>query len=118
MYTYGMYPMVCIPMVCIPMVCTPMVCTPMVYKLFFTNIFFQFFLQFFYEFFDKFFNKFFIFKPLRAFGVPSILFELLKYNLKTSWPPEISIFKKKFTAKITLILMIKKMPLIFLDVEK
>ena len=30
----------------------------------------------------------------------------------------ISIFKKHFTAKITLILMIKKMPQTFLDVEK
>ena len=28
------------------------------------------------------------------------------------------LFKKHFTAKITLILMIRKMPLIFLDVEK
>ena len=34
-------------------------------------------------------------------------FEHLKYNFKTSWPQ-----------KITLILMIKKMPLTFLDVEK
>ena len=32
----------------------------------------------------------------------------LKYNFKTSWPQKISIFKKHFTAKITLILMIKK----------
>ena len=45
-------------------------------------------------------------------------FEHLKYNFKTSWPQKISIFKKHFTAKITLILMIKKMPLTFLDVEK
>ena len=40
-------------------------------------------------------------------------FEHLKCNFKTSWPQKISIFKKHFTAKITLILMIKKMPLIF-----
>ena len=45
-------------------------------------------------------------------------FEHLKYNFKTSWPPKISIFKKHFTAKITLILMIKKIPQTFLDVEK
>ena len=45
-------------------------------------------------------------------------FEHVKYSFKTSWPPKISIFKKHFTAKITLILKIKKMPLIFLDVEK
>ena len=45
-------------------------------------------------------------------------FEHLKHNLKSSWPQKISIFKKHFTAKITLILMIKKMPLTFLDVEK
>ena len=31
---------------------------------------------------------------------------------------KISIFKKDFTAKITLISMIKKMPLTFLDVKK
>ncbi len=43
-------------------------------------------------------------------------FEHLKCNFKTSWPPKISIFKKHFTSKITLILMIKKMPLTFLDV--
>ena len=43
-------------------------------------------------------------------------FEHLKCNFKTSWPQKISIFKKHFTAKITLILMIKKMPLTFLDV--
>ena len=45
-------------------------------------------------------------------------FEHLKYNFKTSWPQKISIFKKDFTVKITLILMIKKMPLTFLDVER
>ena len=45
-------------------------------------------------------------------------FEHFKYNFKTSWPQKISIFKKHFTAKITLILTIKKMPLTFLDVEK
>ena len=45
-------------------------------------------------------------------------FEHLKCNFKTSRPQKISIFKKHFTAKITLILMIKKMPLNFLDVEK
>ena len=45
-------------------------------------------------------------------------FEHLKYNFKTSWPPKISIFKEKFTAKMTLISMIKKMPLTCLDVEK
>ena len=45
-------------------------------------------------------------------------FEHLKYNFKTSWPQKISIFKKHFTAKITLILMIKKMLLTFLDAEK
>ena len=45
-------------------------------------------------------------------------FEHLKCNFKISWPQKISIFKKHFTAKITLILMIKKMPLTFLDVEK
>ena len=45
-------------------------------------------------------------------------FEHVKYNFKTSWPLKISIFKKKFTINITLILMIKKMPLTFLDVEK
>ena len=39
-------------------------------------------------------------------------------TFKTLWPQKISIFKKHFTAKITLILMIKKMPLAFLDVEK
>ena len=45
-------------------------------------------------------------------------FEHLKYTFKTSWPQKISIFKEHITAKITLILMIKKMPLTFLDVEK
>ena len=45
-------------------------------------------------------------------------FEHLKCNFKNSWPSKISIFKKHFAAKITLILMIKKMPLTFLDVEK
>ena len=45
-------------------------------------------------------------------------FEHLKCNFKTSWPPKNQIFKKHFTAKITLILTIKKMPLTFLDVEK
>ena len=40
-------------------------------------------------------------------------FEHLKYNFKTSWPPKILIFIKDFTAKITLISMIKKM-----DVKK
>ena len=45
-------------------------------------------------------------------------FEHLKYNFKTSWPQKISIFKKLFTAKITLISMIKKMPLTLLDVKK
>jgi hypothetical protein len=45
-------------------------------------------------------------------------FEHLQYSSKTSLPPKISIFKKHFAAKITLILMIKKMPLTFLDVEK
>jgi hypothetical protein len=45
-------------------------------------------------------------------------FEHLKYNSKTSWPQRISIFKILFTAKITLISMIKKMPLTFLDVKK
>ena len=44
--------------------------------------------------------------------------EHLMYNFKTSWPPKILIFKKYYTAKITLILMIKKMPLTFLDAEK
>ena len=33
-------------------------------------------------------------------------------------PQKISIFKKKFTAKIIFISMIKKMPLTFLDVKK
>ena len=42
-------------------------------------------------------------------------FEHLKYNFKTSWPPKNSIL---FTAKITLISMIKKMPLTFSDVKK
>ena len=41
-------------------------------------------------------------------------FEHLEYNFKTSWPPKISIFKKHFTAKMTLI----KMALTFLDVKK
>ena len=45
-------------------------------------------------------------------------FEHLKYNFKTSWPEEISIFKILFTTKITLISMIKKMLLDFLDVKK
>ena len=45
-------------------------------------------------------------------------YEHLKCNFKTSWPQKISINKKHFAAKITLILMIKKMPLTFLDVEK
>ena len=45
-------------------------------------------------------------------------FEHLKYNFITSWPQKISIFKKHFAAKITLILMIKEMPLTFFDVEK
>jgi hypothetical protein len=45
-------------------------------------------------------------------------FEHLKYNFKTSWPPKISIFKKYFAAKITLISMIKKMPLTFSDAKK
>jgi hypothetical protein len=45
-------------------------------------------------------------------------FEHLNYNFKTSWPPKISMFKKHFTGKITHILMIKKMPITFLDVEK
>ena len=44
-------------------------------------------------------------------------FEHLKYNFETSWPQKIWIFKKHFTAKITLILIIKKMPQTFLDVE-
>ena len=44
-------------------------------------------------------------------------FEHLKYNFETSWPPKIWIFKKHFTAKITPILMIKKIPQTFLDVE-
>ena len=45
-------------------------------------------------------------------------FEHLKYNFRTSWPPKISIFKKKLTQKNTLISIIKKMPLTFLNVEK
>ena len=45
-------------------------------------------------------------------------FEHLKYNFKTSWLQKISIFKKHFNAKITLISMIKKMALTFLDVKK
>ena len=45
-------------------------------------------------------------------------FEHLKYNFKTSWPPKFLIFKKYFTVKITLISMIKSMPLTFLDVKK
>ena len=45
-------------------------------------------------------------------------FEHLMYNFKTSWPQKISISKKHFTVKITLILTIKRMPLNFLDVEK
>jgi hypothetical protein len=45
-------------------------------------------------------------------------FEHLKCNFKSSWPQKISIFKKHFTGKIILILMIKKMPLTVLDVEK
>jgi hypothetical protein len=40
-------------------------------------------------------------------------FEHLKYNFKTSWPQKMSIFKKNFTVKITLISMIKKMPNFF-----
>ena len=40
-------------------------------------------------------------------------FEHLKCNFKTSWPQKISIFKKHFTAKITLVLMIKKCPYLF-----
>ena len=44
-------------------------------------------------------------------------FEHLKCNFKTSWPQKISIFKKHFTAKITLILIIKKMSQTFMDVE-
>ena len=39
-----------------------------------------------------------------------VFFEHLIYNFKTSWPQKISIFKKDFTVKITLILMIKKRP--------
>ena len=39
----------------------------------------------------------------------------IKYNFKTLWPQKIWIFKVEFTAKITLISMIKKMPLTFLD---
>ena len=42
-------------------------------------------------------------------------FEHINYNCKTSWPPKVSIFKKHSIAKITLILMIKKLPL---DVDK
>ena len=45
-------------------------------------------------------------------------FEHLKYNFKTSWPQKNSIFKILFTSKITLISMIKKIPLTFLDVKK
>ena len=45
-------------------------------------------------------------------------FEPLKCHFKTLWPQKISIFKKDFAAKITLISMIEKMPLTFLDVEK
>ena len=45
-------------------------------------------------------------------------FEHLRYNFKTSWPKKVSIFKILYTAKITLTLMIKKMPLTFLDVKK
>jgi hypothetical protein len=37
----------------------------------------------------------------------SEFFEHLKYNFKSSGPPKISIFKKHFTSKITLILMVK-----------
>jgi hypothetical protein len=44
-------------------------------------------------------------------------FEHFKYNFRTSWPPKISIFKKQFNRKITLLLMIKELPLTFLDVE-
>ena len=45
-------------------------------------------------------------------------FEHLKYNFKTSYTQKMSIHKILFTAKITPISMIKKIPLTFLDVEK
>ena len=45
-------------------------------------------------------------------------FEHLKYNFKTSWAKKILIFKIEFTAKVTLISIIKKMFLTVLDVKK
>ena len=45
-------------------------------------------------------------------------FKHLIYNFKTSWPQKISIFKKDFNVKITLILMIKKRPLPFSKLKK
>ena len=48
----------------------------------------------------------------------NLVFEHLIYNFKTSWPRKISIFKKDFTVKITLILMIKKRPLTFSKLKK
>ena len=45
-------------------------------------------------------------------------FEHVQFNFKNSWPEKISVLKIAFAAKITLISMIKKMPLTFLDVKK
>ena len=41
-----------------------------------------------------------------------------QYNFKTSWPQKISTFKKHFTLKITLILMIDKRHLTFSKLKK